>query len=200
MFKLRAIASSIRVTLILWLLTAIIYPLFILLVAQIPLFHYEATGSLIVDLYNEPIGSALIGQTFTSDEYFHGRPSSVLYSQGKKAQPTGISGSSNLAPSNPKLLERISETANELQDEGIDTRADLIYTSASGLDPHITFESAKQQLARVASARNLTQIEILPDILKYTEGRFLKIFGEPGVNVLKLNYALDLREISRRNN
>ena len=200
MFKLRAIASAIRVTLILWLLTGIIYPLFILLIAQIPLFQYEAKGSVMVDLYNEPIGSALIGQTFTSDEYFHGRPSSVLYSQGKQAQPTGISGSSNLAPSNPKLLERISETVNILQDESVDLRADLIYTSASGLDPHITFESAKQQLDRVASARNLTQIEILPDILKYTEGRFLNIFGEHVVNVLKLNYALDLREISRRRN
>ena len=200
MFKLRAIASSIRVTLILWLLSAIIYPLFILSVAQIPLFQYEAKGSVMVDLYNEPIGSALIGQTFTSEEYFHSRPSSVLYSQGKKAQPTGISGSSNLAPSNPKLIERISETANTLQDEGVDTRADLIYTSASGLDPHISFKSAMQQLDRVASARNLRPDEIYPDIIKFTEGRFLNIFGERGVNILRLNYALDLREISRRNN
>ena len=200
MFKLRAIASSIRVTLILWLLSAIIYPLFILSVAQIPLFRYEAKGSVMVDLYNEPIGSALIGQIFTSEEYFHSRPSSVLYSQGKKAQPTGISGSSNLAPSNPKLIERISETANTLQDEGVDTRADLIYTSASGLDPHISFKSAMQQLDRVASARNLRPDEIYPDIIKFTEGRFLNIFGERGVNILRLNYALDLREISRRNN
>ncbi|MGB6296229.1 MAG: K(+)-transporting ATPase subunit C [Rivularia sp. (in: cyanobacteria)] len=200
MNKLRAIASAIRVTLILWLLTGIIYPLFILLVAQIPLFQYEAKGSVIVDLYSEPIGSALIGQTFTSDEYFHSRPSSVLYSQGKKAQPTGISGSSNFAPSNPKLLERISETVNRLQDENVDPRADLIYTSASGLDPHITYKSALQQLNRVANARNILPNEIFPDIVKYTEGRFLNIFGEPGVNILKLNYALDLREISRRRN
>lgn len=200
MNKLRAIASAIRVTLILWLLTGIIYPLFILLVAQIPLFEYEAKGSVIVDLYSEPIGSALIGQTFTSDEYFHSRPSSVLYSQGKKAQPTGISGSSNFAPSNPKLLKRISETVNGLQDENVDPRADLIYTSASGLDPHITYQSALQQLNRVATARNLRPDEIFSDIGKYTEGRFLNVFGEPGVNILKLNYALDLREISRRRN
>ncbi|MGD1912941.1 MAG: K(+)-transporting ATPase subunit C [Rivularia sp. (in: cyanobacteria)] len=200
MSKIRAVASSVRVTLILWLLTAVIYPLFILLVAQIPFFEYQAKGSIMVDLNNEPIGSALIGQTFTYDEYFHGRPSSVLYSQGKKAKPTGISGSSNLAPSNPELISRILETANELQEESMEPRADLIYTSGSGLDPHITFESAKQQLNRVASARNLRPDEIIPFIGKYTEGRFLNIFGEPTVNVLKLNYALDLQEINRRQN
>lgn len=195
MSKLRAIIRAIRVTLILWLLTAIIYPLFILLVAQVPLFQDKAKGSIMVDLDNgEPYGSALIGQTFTLDEYFHGRPSSVLYSQGKKAKATGISGSSNLAPSNPELLNRILETANELQDESIDPRADLIYTSGSGLDPHITFKSAMQQLDRVASARNLRPDEIYPFIVKFTENRFLKIFGEPVVNVLRLNYALDVQD------
>ncbi|MEM7712678.1 MAG: K(+)-transporting ATPase subunit C [Cyanobacteria bacterium P01_A01_bin.68] len=197
-FKLRAIARAVRVSLILWLLTAIIYPLFILLVAQIPLFQYQAKGSIILDLNSEPIGSALIGQTFTSEEYFHSRPSSVLYSQGKKAIPTGISGSSNLAPSNPKLLSRIVETANELQEESVEPTADLIYTSGSGLDPHISLESAKEQSERVASARNLRTDQIYRFIFKYTEGRFLNIFGEPRVNVLRLNYALDLQEINRR--
>ncbi|MBV6626335.1 MAG: K(+)-transporting ATPase subunit C [Rivularia sp. (in: Bacteria)] len=200
MLKLRSIARAVRVSLILWLITAIIYPLFILLIAQIPLFQYQAKGSIRVDLYNEPIGSALIGQTFTSEEYFHSRPSSVLYSQGAKAKPTGISGSSNLAPSNPILLKRILETTNELQEESIEPRADLIYTSGSGLDPHITFRSAMQQLDRVANARNLRPDEIYPIIIENTQGRFLNIFGEPGVNVLKLNYALDLKEISRRQN
>ncbi len=200
MHKIRAILRAIRVTLILWFLTAMIYPLFILLVAQVPLFQYQAKGSIMVDLNNEPIGSALIGQTFTYDEYFHGRPSSVLYSQGKKAKPTGISGSSNLAPSNHELLNRVLETANELQEENMEPRADLIYASGSGLDPHITPKSAKQQLSRVANARNLRRDEILPFIGKYTKGKFLNIFGEPRVNVLKLNYALDLQEINRREN
>ncbi|MEM6401403.1 MAG: K(+)-transporting ATPase subunit C [Cyanobacteria bacterium P01_D01_bin.116] len=198
MLKLRAIARAIRVSLILWLLTAIIYPLFILGIAQIPLFQYQAKGSIILDLNSEPIGSALIGQTFTSDEYFHSRPSSVLYSQGKRATPTGISGSSNLAPSNPELLKRISETANELQEESVELTPDLIYTSGSGLDPHITLESAEKQSERVASARNLRPDQIYPFIFKYTEGRFLNIFGERRVNVLRLNYALDLQEINRR--
>lgn len=194
MSKLRAIARTIRVTFILWLMTAIIYPLFILLAAQVPLFQYQAKGSIMVDLNNEPIGSALIGQTFTYDEYFHGRPSSVLYSQGRRAKPTGISGSSNLAPSNPELLNRILETTNELQEENMEPRADLIYASASGLDPHITFESAKEQLDRVASARNLARDEVLRFIGRYTKGRYLNIFGEPVVNILRLNYALDVKD------
>ena len=197
-FKLRAIARAIRVSLILWLLTAIIYPLFILLIAQIPLLQYQAKGSIILDLNSEPIGSALIGQTFTSEEYFHSRPSSVLYSQGKRATPTGISGSSNLAPSNPKLLSRIVETANELQEDSVELTPDLIYTSGSGLDPHITLKSATEQSERVANARDLRRDQIYPFISKYTEGRFLNIFGEPRVNVLRLNYALDLQEINRR--
>ena len=197
-FKLRAIARAVRVSFILWLLTAIIYPLFILLIAQIPLFQYQAKGSIILDLNSEPIGSALIGQTFTSEEYFHSRPSSVLYSQGKRATPTGISGSSNLAPSNPKLLSRIVETANELQEDSIEPSPDLIYTSGSGLDPHITLKSAIKQSERVASARELRQDQIERFIIKYTEGRFLNIFGERRVNVLRLNYALDLQEINRR--
>ena len=200
MSKLRAIARIIRVTLILWLMTAIIYPLFILLVAQVPLFEYQAKGSIMVDLNNEPIGSTLIGQTFTYEEYFHGRPSSVLYSQGKKAKPTGISGSSNFAPSNPELLKRILETTNELQEENIEPTADLIYASASGLDPHITFESAKEQLDRVASARNLQRDEVLRLIGRYTKGRYLNIFGEPVVNVLRLNYALDVKDKIRPQN
>ena len=197
-FKLRAIARAVRVSFILWLLTAIIYPLLILLIAQIPLFQYQAKGSIILDLNSEPIGSALIGQTFTSEEYFHSRPSSELYSQGKRATPTGISGSSNLAPSNPKLLSRIVETSNELQEESVEPSPDLIYTSGSGLDPHITLKSAIKQSERVASARELRQDQIERFIIKYTEGRFLNIFGERRVNVLRLNYALDLQEINRR--
>ena len=197
-FKLRAIARAVRVSFILWLLTAIIYPLFILLIAQIPLFQYQAKGSIILDLNSEPIGSALIGQTFTSEEYFHSRPSSELYSQGKRATPTGISGSSNHAPSNPKLISRIVETSNEHQEDSIEPSPDLIYTSGSGLDPHITLKSAIKQSERVASARELRQDQIERFIIKYTEGRFLNIFGERRVNVLRLNYALDLQEINRR--
>jgi K+-transporting ATPase ATPase C chain len=196
----REAIRAIRITLILWLLTAIIYPLFILLIAQIPLLQEKANGSIIHNFKDEPIGSALIGQQFKDERYFHGRPSTVRYSQGKQAKPTGISGASNLAPSNPELLKRIVERANQLKDENIQPLPDLIYTSGSGLDPHISLKAAREQLDRVARARSVREDEIRPLIDKYTDKRFLGIFGEPGVNVLRLNYALDLQELNRRQN
>ncbi|MGI8500507.1 MAG: K(+)-transporting ATPase subunit C [Hassallia sp.] len=197
----REAIRAIRITLVLWLLTAIIYPLFILLIAQVPFFQEKANGSIIYNFKDEPIGSALIGQQFRNERYFHGRPSTVRFSQGKQAKPTGISGASNLAPSNPELLKRIVEQANQLKDENIKPLADLIYTSGSGLDPHISIEAAREQLDRVARARGVREEEIRPLLDKYTDQRlFLGIFGEPGVNVLRLNYALDLQELNRRQN
>ncbi|WP_017651342.1 K(+)-transporting ATPase subunit C [Fortiea contorta] len=199
MFIIREIIRAVRITLVLWLLTAIIYPLLILVVGQVFL-PAQANGSVMVNIDNQPIGSALIGQVFTSEQYFHSRPSTVRYSQGKKARPTGISGASNLAPSNPELMNRILEQANQFRDENIQATADLIYTSGSGLDPHISIKAARQQLERVARARGIPENEILPLINKYTDGRFLWLFGEPGVNVLRLNYALDLQEFNRKQN
>lgn len=198
---IRETIRAIFITLMLWLLTAIIYPLIILVVGQVFL-PYQANGSIITlnNLNNEPIGSALIGQVFTSERYFHPRPSTVRYSQGKKAKPTGISGASNLAASNPELLNRILEQANQLRDENLQPIADIIYTSGSGLDPHISLRAARQQLTRVASARGVKEEEILRLITRYTDGRFLWIFGEPGVNVLRLNYALYLQDFNRQEN
>ncbi|MFN6562331.1 MAG: K(+)-transporting ATPase subunit C [Nostoc sp. ChiSLP01] len=196
---IRETIRAIFITLMLWLLTALVYPLLILVVGQVFL-PYQANGSIVLNLNNEVIGSALIGQVFTSERYFHPRPSTVRYSQGKKARPTGISGASNLAPSNPELLNRIIEQSNQLRDENLEAIADIIYTSGSGLDPHISFKAARQQLERVSRARGVEQDEILRLINKYTDGRFLWIFGEPGVNVLRLNYALDLQDINRQQN
>jgi len=195
---IREIIKAIRITLVLWLVTAIIYPLAVLVIGQ-GLFSSQANGSIMQNIDAQPIGSALIGQVFTSDKYFHGRPSSIRYSQGRKAKPTGISGTSNLAPSNPELINRVIEKANQLQDENIQPLADLIYTSGSGLDPHISVNAARQQVERVARARDVPENDILPLINKYTDGRFLGIFGEPGVNVLRLNYDLDLQDINRQN-
>lgn len=192
----------IRITLVLWLITALIYPLAILVVGQ-GLFPSKANGSVMLNLESverKPIGSALIGQIFSSERYFQGRPSVVRYSQGRKAKPTGISGASNLAPSNPELLNRIIEQANKFGEESIEPTADLLYTSGSGLDPHISLKAARQQIERVARARNLKEDDILPLLEKYTDGRFLGIFGEPGVNILRLNYALDVQEIVRQEN
>ena len=193
----RDTTRAIRMTLVLWVLTAVIYPLVMIVVGQVFL-PYQANGSIMLNLNNEPIGSALIGQAFTSERYFHPRPSTVRYSQGKKAKPTGISGASNLAASNPELLKRILEQANQLQDENLQPFADIIYTSGSGLDPHISFKAARQQLSRVANARGVKKEDILPLINKYTDSRFLWIFGEPGVNVFRLNYALYLQDFNRQ--
>ncbi|MBH8572479.1 K(+)-transporting ATPase subunit C [Nostocaceae cyanobacterium CENA369] len=196
---IRETSRAIRITLVLWLLTAIIYPLAILVVGQVFL-PFQANGSIVENIEGKPIGSTLIGQIFTSERYFQGRPSVVRYSQGRKAKPTGISGASNLAPSNPQLLNRIIEQANQFQEESIQPTADLIYTSGSGLDPHISLITARRQVERVARARGIKEDEILPLLNKYTDGRFLWIFGEPGVNILRLNYALDLQEINRQQN
>ncbi len=196
---IREIIKAVRITLVMWLLTAIIYPLFVLLVGQ-SIFPISANGSIILNVKDQPIGSTLIGQGFISDRYFHGRPSAVRYSQGRKAQPTGISGGSNLAPTNPELKERILKQAEEFENENKQPVADLIYTSGSGLDPHISLKAARQQIERVAQARGIKEGDIIPLISKYIDGRFLGIFGEPGVNILRLNYALDLQDINRQQN
>ena len=186
---MRELITGIRATLVLWVLTALIYPFFMLGVGQL-LFPYQANGSLIDE--QGVVGSALIGQPFTSQEYFLSRPSTTTYSTGEEAAPTGVSGASNLAPSNPDLINRVQETVAQLQQQGVEPTADLVYASGSSLDPHISIEAARAQVERVAQARSLdsNQVEIL--LTKNIDGRFLGIFGEPGVNVLKLNLALDV--------
>ncbi len=193
----KEISRAIRLTLVLWVLTAVIYPFLMVGLGQI-LFPFQANGSLVQNLQGQPVGSALIGQVFTSERYFQSLPSTVDYSQGEKAGKTGISGASNLAPSNPELLKRIQGQAAQLQQSGIQPIADLVYTSGSGLDPHITLEAAQTQLDRVAKARNLSSDEIVPLINKHTQGRFLGIFGEPGVNVLNLNRDLDVLQAAKQ--
>jgi K+-transporting ATPase ATPase C chain len=207
----REMIVGIRSTLVLWVLTAILYPLLILLIGQVA-FPYQANGSMIKNAQGQVVGSALIGQPFASEKYFQSRPSTTSYSTGdhKKEEDvegvlkTGTSGASNLAPSNtaqllkdnrkpddPDLIKRIRGDVDKLKQAGIQPTADLVYTSGSSLDPHISVEAAKAQIQRVAKVRSLNpnQVELL--INQNTDGRFLGIFGEPGVNVLKLNLALD---------
>jgi K+-transporting ATPase ATPase C chain len=172
-------------------------------------FPSQANGSLIKDPQGRVVGSALIGQTFTSDRYFNSRPSTTSYSTADpkkddaKVLQTGVSGASNLAPSNPALLERIKGKddpdpkkrvegdLNRLKTAGVQPTADLVYTSGSSLDPHITPAAATAQITRVAKARGLQPQQLETLIAQNTDNRFLGIFGEPGVNVLKLNLALD---------
>ncbi|MBF2020235.1 MAG: K(+)-transporting ATPase subunit C [Hydrococcus sp. C42_A2020_068] len=185
----RELVIAIRSTLVFWVLTAMLYPLLILVIGFA--FPYQANGSLVTNSQGQVIGSALIGQLFSSDRYFLSRPSTTKYSTGEDAAPTGVSGASNLAPSNPDLIKRIKEEATRLQQAGVEPTADLVYTSGSSLDPHISSEAAQAQVERVAKARGLSPDELKTLIAKNTDGRFLGIFGEPGVNVLKLNLALD---------
>ncbi|MCY7334564.1 MAG: K(+)-transporting ATPase subunit C [Pseudanabaena sp. CAN_BIN31] len=195
------IIKAIRATLVLWLLVAVIYPFSMIAIAQLPFLSNQANGSLIRNPQGQIVGSALIGQPFTSDRYFNSRSSTINYSTADPKKDdagilkTGVSGASNLAPSNPDLLKRISSNSdsaiNQLKQAGITPTADLVYTSGSGLDPHITPESAKSQIARVAKTRNLSPSQLESLIQKNTDGRFLGIFGEDGVNVLKLNLELD---------
>ncbi|GAB4283514.1 MAG: K(+)-transporting ATPase subunit C [Oscillatoriaceae cyanobacterium] len=186
---MRELIKGIRLTLVMWVLTAVIYPLLLLICGQVA-FPFQANGSLVTNRQGALVGSALIGQTFAQDGYFWSRPSAINYSQDENAK-TGVSGASNLAPSNPQLRERIAAEIQRLQQADIKPTADLVYASGSGLDPHITVAAARNQIERVAKARGLdnNQVEIM--VFKNTDGRFLGIFGEPGVNVLKLNLALD---------
>jgi potassium-transporting ATPase KdpC subunit len=205
---MREVSKAIRSTLILWVLVAVIYPFLTLAIGQLA-FPYQANGSLIKNAQGQVVGSALIGQPFTSDRYFNSRPSTSGYSTANPQKDeagvlkTGISSASNFAPSNPALLDRIRGKSDldpskaiagdlpRLQQANIQPTADLIYASGSSLDPHITPDAAKAQIQRIANSRRLlpNQLEIL--IQQSTDDRFLGIFGEPGVNVLKLNLALD---------
>jgi len=206
---MRELIRAIRLTLVLWGITAIIYPSILLVIGQIA-FNSQANGSLITK-QGVVVGSSLIGQPFSSDRYFWSRPSTTNYSSfatenydptkaENLSQKTGISRASNLAPSNSDLLKRGNEKEgsqgvqielDRLQKAGIKPTADLVYTSGSSLDPHISLEAARAQIQRIATVRslNINQVEML--VAKNTDGRFLGIFGEPGVNVLKLNLALD---------
>jgi potassium-transporting ATPase KdpC subunit len=204
----REASRAVRSTVVLWILTAIIYPFVMIAFGQL-VFPFQANGSIIKNAQGQEVGSALIGQPFTSDRYFNSRPSTTSYSTADPQKDeagvlkTGVSGASNLAPSNPALLDRIQgksdpdpEKAIEgdiprLKQAGVKPTADLIYTSGSSLDPHITLEGAAAQIDRVARARGLQSNQLEPLIRQNTDGRFLSIFGEPGVNVLKLNLALD---------
>jgi potassium-transporting ATPase KdpC subunit len=190
------LTKAIRATLVLWVLVAVIYPTVVLGLGQIA-FPHQANGSLLKNAQGQVVGSALIGQPFTSERYFNSRPSTTNYSSVNPQDDTssilktGVSGASNLAPSNPALLERIKSSQLISPSNG-QPPADLLYTSGSSLDPHITLETARAQIERVASARSLQPNQLEALITQNTDSRFLGIFGEPGVNVLKLNLALDV--------
>ncbi len=176
-----------RVSLVFLVLCGIIYPLVSTGLAQL-LMPGKANGSLIENSEGEVIGSELIGQSFTDPKYFHGRVSSMEY----KAE---ASGSNNYAPSNPAMLERTKESIEAWKKNNPDVPVselpiDLITNSGSGLDPHITPQSAMVQIPRISKLTGLSTGALEQLVEEQTEGRSLGVFGEPRVNVLKLNLAL----------
>jgi K+-transporting ATPase ATPase C chain len=195
---LRQIRSAIVVLVALTLITGLIYPLAMTGIAQI-IFPYQAQGSLI-ERNGAVVGSELIGQVFETDKYFHGRPSATTAPDPKDPTKTvpapynaDNSGGSNLGPSNKALIDRVQGDMEKLKQENSSAAvpANLVTTSASGLDPHISPEAALFQVPRIAKARNLSEDRIRQLVADYTEGRSLGLLGEPHVNVLLLNLALD---------
>jgi K+-transporting ATPase ATPase C chain len=194
----REIRPAIVILLALTLITGLVYPLAITGIAGL-VFPDQAQGSL-VRRGDAVVGSALIGQQFTSDRYFHGRPSATTApdpADATKSVPAPYnaanSGGSNLGPSNKALIDRVQGDIVTLKKENAAAPIppDLVTTSASGLDPHISPEAALFQVPRVAKARNMPEDRLRQIVNEHVEPRFLGLLGEPRVNVLALNLALD---------
>ena len=187
---IQELKSAILATLILAILVCGIYPLVVWGIAQ-AVFPRQANGSLI-NSDGRVIGSSLIGQLFSGERYFHPRPSAA----GADGYDAASSGGSNLGPLSQKLMDQVKERTsayrvmNHIPSE-VPIPADAVTTSGSGLDPHISVKNAELQAARIASARGISVDAVRKEISRSTQGPDLGFLGEAGVNVLKLNLALD---------
>ena len=194
---LRLLRTSLVILLLMTALTGVAHPLAMAGLARL-LLPGEAEGSLLTR-DGKVVGSSLIGQNFTSDRYFHGRPSATTDTDPSDASKTvpapynaASSSGSNLAPTSKALVDRVKEDVAKLGGgPSAPVPADLVTTSASGLDPDISPGSANLQIARVAKARGLPEQEMRRLVTQHTEGRMFGVLGESRVNVLQLNLALD---------
>lgn len=197
---LRSMFLQLRPAILLTLLLAVIvsgiYPLVVTAIAQ-SLFPNQANGS-IVYINGKAVGSKLIGQYWTQPQYFHGRPSATINLQGTPAPyQADNSSASNLGPTNSALTKTVAQRVADLKKENPDVPSstpvpvDLVTASGSGLDPDISVAAAYYQIPRVAKARTLTQDAVRNIVNAHIQERFLGIFGEPRINVLELNMALD---------
>ena len=194
----KEVRPAIIMVILLTLITGLVYPLAMTGIAGV-IFPYQAQGSLI-EKDGKVVGSALIGQIFTNDKYFHGRPSATNAPDPKDPTKTvdapynaTNSMGSNLGPTNKALIDRIKGQVEELKKENasVSVPMDMVTTSGSGLDPHISPEAAHFQVPRVAKARGLPEARVRTLVDGQIEGRTFGLLGEPRVNVLDLNLALD---------
>jgi len=190
------IRPAVVITLLLTVLTGLIYPGVVTALAQL-IFPYQANGSL-HSVNGKLVGSDLIGQYWTSLRYFHGRPSATVNPSTGTPEPYAAdnSAASNLGPTNSALIQTVQKRVAELKKENPNAPpgpvpVDLVTSSGSGLDPDITVAGALYQVPRVAQARGLSQDKVKQLVMNNVTGRFLGIFGEPYINVLDLNLALD---------
>jgi K+-transporting ATPase ATPase C chain len=195
---LKEIRPAIFMLVALTLITGLAYPLAMTGIAGV-IFPNQAQGS-IIERDGKVVGSALIGQEFTSDKYFHGRPSATTAPDPKDSTKTvpapynaANSGGSNLGPTSKALIDRVKEDVDKLKAENpsMPVPTDLVTTTASGLDPDISPDGALFQVPRVAKARNLPEDAVRKLVDDHVEGRLAGLLGEPRVNVLALNLALD---------
>ncbi|AUC98789.1 K(+)-transporting ATPase subunit C [Bradyrhizobium sp. SK17] len=195
---LREIRPAILVLVLLTAITGLAYPLAMTAIAGV-IFPKQAQGSLI-EKDGKVIGSALIGQEFKEDKYFHGRPSATVAPDPNDSSKTvpapynaANSGGSNLGPTSKALSDRVKEDVEKLKAENpsASVPVDLVTTSASGLDPDISPDAAQFQVPRVAKARSMSEDAVRELVTQNTQGRFAGVIGEPRVNVLALNLALD---------
>jgi len=195
-FLNKYLRPAIVLTVLLTILTGLIYPGVVTALAQL-IFPYQANGSLHY-VNGKLVGSDLIGQYWTSAKYFHGRPSATLSAAtGSPAQySANNSSASNLGPTNANLIQAVQQRVAALKKENPNAPpgpvpVDLVTTSGSGLDPDITIAAALYQVPRIAGIRGLSQETVTQLVMQHEQGRFLGIFGEPYVSVLDLNLALD---------